>query len=115
MILFDDTQLIGITGVFGGREPSHCKTASLVMSFIVPEYRRRGLSSMLYAARLDWIRMQDKFNRVVVAVRVSNEASQRACGRFGFTYVGRTPRAWPDGTTEDELSYELQLTPVKGW
>ena len=112
--LFDDTQLIGITGVFGGRESSNCKTAFLVMSFIVPEYRRRGLSSKLYAARLDWIRMQDTFNRVVVAVRASNEASQRACRRFGFTFVGRTPRAWPDGTTEDELSYELQLieTPV---
>jgi hypothetical protein len=26
--------------------------------------------------------MQDKFNRVMVAVRASNEASQRACRRF---------------------------------
>jgi RimJ/RimL family protein N-acetyltransferase len=79
------------------------------MSFIAPEYRRRGLSSKLYAARLDWTRKQDRFNRVVVAVRASNDASRRSCRRFGFTCVGRTPRAWPDGTTEDELVYELQL------
>jgi hypothetical protein len=47
--LFDESQLIGMTGVCGGRERSNCKTAFLVMSFIVSEYRRRGLSSMLYA------------------------------------------------------------------
>jgi RimJ/RimL family protein N-acetyltransferase len=107
--LFDGAQLIGITGVFGGRGKSDDDTAFLVMSFIVPEYRRRGLSSMFYHARLDWIRRHDKFKRTSVAVRASNEASQRACRHFGFECIGRALRTWPDGTTEDELVYELQL------
>ena len=106
--LFDGTRLIGITGVFGGREDSD-DAAFLVMSFIVPEYRRCGLSSMLYQARLDWIRMRGKFKRAVAAMRASNEASQRACRHFGFTCIDRAPRTWPDGATEDELIYELQL------
>jgi RimJ/RimL family protein N-acetyltransferase len=107
--LFDGARLIGITGVFGGRKNSDDDTAFLVMSFIVPEYRRRGLSSMFYHARLDWTRRCDKFKRILVAVRASNEASQRACRHFGFECIGRALRTWPDGTTEVELVYELQL------
>jgi len=53
--LFDAAQLIGITGVFGGRDESSDDAAFLVMSFILPEYRRRGLSLMLLSgvSRLD--------------------------------------------------------------
>jgi RimJ/RimL family protein N-acetyltransferase len=108
--LFDGAQLIGITGVFGGRDEPSDDTAFLVMSFVLPEYRRRGLSLMLYRACLDWIRVRRKFKRAVAAIRASNEASQRACRRFGFNCIGREPRTWPDGMTEDELIYELQLT-----
>jgi RimJ/RimL family protein N-acetyltransferase len=107
--LFDETRLIGITGVFGGRKDPDLETAFLVMSFIIPEYRGRGLSAMLFRARLDWIRQRGKFKRVVTAARASNEASQRACRRFGFACIGRAPRTWPDGMTEDELIYELRL------
>jgi RimJ/RimL family protein N-acetyltransferase len=107
--LFDGTRLIGITGVLTGREDSDDDTAFLVMSFILPEYRRRGLSSMLYQARLDWIWMRDELKRAVATMRASNEASQRACRHFGFKCIGRGPRTWPDGMTEDELIYELQL------
>jgi GNAT superfamily N-acetyltransferase len=107
--LFDGAQLIGITGVFGGREDSDGDAAYLVMSFIKPKYRGRGLSSLLYEARLDWIRMRNRFKRALAAVRASNEVSQRACQHFGFACISRAPRTWPDGTTEDELVYELRL------
>ena len=107
--LFDGTQMIGITGVFGDRENSEAGTAHLVMSFIIPEYRKRGLSRMLFHARLDWIRIHGKFKRAIAKVRASNEVSQRACRHFGFVCIDRTPRTWPDGTTEDELVYELRF------
>ncbi len=108
--LFDGSQLIGITGVFGGREGSDADTAYLVMSYIKTEYRRRGLSSLLYEARLDWIRMRNRFKRAVTTIRASNDVSQRACQHFGFTCISRAPRTWPDGETEDELVYELRLS-----
>jgi GNAT superfamily N-acetyltransferase len=82
--LFDGAHLIGITGVFGRGD-----TAYLVMSFILPAYRRRGLSAMLYQARLDWIRMHREFKRAVTAIRASNEVSQRVCQAFAFTCIGR--------------------------
>jgi RimJ/RimL family protein N-acetyltransferase len=102
--LFDGAHLIGITGVFGSGD-----TAYLVMSFILPAYRRRGLSAMLYQARLEWIRMRREFKRAVTAIRASNEVSQRVCRAFGFTCIGREARTWPDGSMEDELIFELQM------
>ena len=102
--LFDGAHLIGITGVFGRDD-----TAYLVMSFILPAYRRRGLSAMLYQARLDWIRMRREFKRAVTAIRASNEVSQRVCQAFAFTCIGREARTWPDGSIEDELIFELQM------
>jgi RimJ/RimL family protein N-acetyltransferase len=102
--LFDGTHLIGITGVFGRAD-----TAFLVMSFILPAYRKRGLSAMLYQARLDWIRARGKFKRAVTTIRASNEVSQRVCRAFGFTCIGREARTWPDGSTEDELISELRM------
>jgi len=107
--LFDGPRLIGIAGVFGGQEEANRDTAFLVMSFIMPEYRGRGLSAMLYRARLDWIQQKGKFKRVVAAIRASNEVSQRACRHFGLECKGHAARNWPDGATEDELIYELRF------
>lgn len=107
--LFDGTRLVGITGVFTRREDPSGQTALLVMSYIEPAYRGRGLSDMLYRARLDWIRASGRFHTVHVSHRASNEASRRANQRHGFVKTGAEPFTWPDGATEDEIHYELTL------
>jgi len=107
--LFDGTSLIGITGVFTWDSDPSGRTALLVMSYIEPGYRGRGLSQKLYAARLDWIRRSGRFHTVHVSHRASNEASRRANQRHGFVKTGAAPFAWPDGTLEDEVHYELAL------
>jgi RimJ/RimL family protein N-acetyltransferase len=107
--LFDDERLIGITGAFASPDDASGATAALVMSYILPPYRNRGLSRQLYAAALDWTRTHARFSRVIVAMRASNAASRRACERHSFVPVRRVPRTWPDGTGEDEIIYELQL------
>jgi RimJ/RimL family protein N-acetyltransferase len=107
--LFDGQHLVGITGAFAWPDDRSDETATLVMSYIVPAYRGRGLSRLLYAAALDWTRAHPCFEHVVVAMRASNAASRRACERHGFTPVRTAPRAWPDGATEDEIIYELRL------
>jgi len=110
--LFDEEHLVGITAVFPSSEDPSGRTAILAMSFILPEYRERGLSRLLYKARLDWIRSQGVFKRIVVSHRASNEASRRAIERHGFLPTRSAPRTWPDGTVEDELFYELQISPA---
>jgi RimJ/RimL family protein N-acetyltransferase len=107
--LFDGDRLVGITGVITKREDPSGRTAMLVMSFIVPAYRGRGLSRLFYDARLEWIARHGTFDRVVVSHRRSNEASRRANQHFGFILKETASRTWPDGTVEDELSYELVL------
>ena len=105
--LFDGERLIGITAAFTWREDPTRRTAILAMSFILPEYRRQHLSRILYQTRLDWIRAQPQFTRVVTSHRLSNEASRRANQHFGFVETHRSSKTWPDGTDEAEVFYEL--------
>ena len=107
--LFNGEHLVGITGAFAWPGDPAGKTATLVMSYIVPAYRGRRLSRLLYAAALDWTRANPRFRCVIVAMRASNAASRRACERHGFTPVRTATRTWPDGATEDEVIYELRL------
>jgi GNAT superfamily N-acetyltransferase len=108
--LFDAGHLIGITAVFRSREDPSGETALLGMSFIAPEYRGRGLSRLLYKARLEWIRTKGLFKRVVVSHRASNGASRRAIERHGFLPTRCAARIWPDGITEDEIFYEMRIS-----
>ena len=107
--LFDGPHLIGITAVFSQREDPTGQTALLAMSFILPSHRGRGLSRSLYDARLAWIRAQPQFRRVRVSHRASNEVSRRANQRYGFTPVEKLATTWPDGTTEEEVFYEMSI------
>jgi RimJ/RimL family protein N-acetyltransferase len=107
--LFDDEHLVGITGAFAWPDDRSGETATLVMSYIAPAYRGRGLSRLLYAAALDWTRAHPCFGRVIVAMRASNAASRRACERHGFKPIRAATRTWPDGATEDGIIYELRL------
>ena len=107
--LFEGERLIGITGVFQSSDDPSGETAILVMSFILPSYRGRGLSRMFYEARIQWVREHRQFKRIVVSHRKSNEVSRLANQRHGFVQTHSAPRTWPDGTTEDEVSYELKI------
>ena len=82
--LFDGELLIGITAAFTSCEDPSGETALLAMSFILPKYRGSGLSRLLYEARLDWIRTNPHFKRVVVSHRLSNEVSRRAINDMDF-------------------------------
>ena len=108
--LFDDDTLIGITGVFSWWEDTSGETAIFVMSFILPSHRGRHLSRMFYEARIQWVREHRRFKRIIVSHRESNEVSKFANQRHGFLQTHRLPHTWPDGTTEDEIFYELTIS-----
>lgn len=111
---FDGERLVGITGVVTARDDPSGETAMLVMSYLLPEYRGRGLASAFYEARLAWLRERPRYTCVVVSHRHSNEPSRRANQRFGFVPVASVPTQWPDGTVEDEVTYELRLGGAEG-
>jgi RimJ/RimL family protein N-acetyltransferase len=107
--LFDEARLIGITAVFRDRDDPSGDTALFAMSYIEPDYRGRGLSERFYTARLAWVRAHGGFKRVHVSHRASNEASRRANQRHGFVRTRAESKRWPDGSTEDNVHYELML------
>lgn len=104
--LFEAEKLVGITAVFTDRDDLSGQTAHFAFSFILPSHRGRGLSRMLYEARLAWVRARPKFRRILVGHRSSNEPSRRAMLAQGFVRIGQEPRVWPDGITEDDVHYE---------
>ena len=108
---FDGDRLVGITGVITFRDDPSGETAMLVMSYLLPEYRGRGLSALFYDERFRWLREHPQFKRVLVYHRRSNEPSRRAIQRYGFILTHAVPTTWPDGAIEDEFHYELSLVP----
>ena len=107
--IFDRGSLIAITSVFTWVEDPTGETAILASSFILESHRGRGLSRMLYDARLHWITARPQFKRVVVGHRLSNEPSRRANQHYPFRTFRRESHAWPDGTVEDEVYYEMRI------
>ena len=106
--LFDHEDVIGVTGIFRSDKDPSGKTARMSMSYIAPEYRGRGLSKLIYEARLDWARSND-FERVIVAHRNGNDASRAANQAFGFKLYESEKIEWFDGTKDLDCRYELFL------
>ena len=107
--LFEDAALIGITAAFAKQEDPSGETAIFGMSFILPPWRGRGLSRLLYDTRLEWAKARPRFKRVVLSHRESNAASRGAHRRYGFTLTGRVLQPGPDGASEHEEFYEMAL------
>jgi RimJ/RimL family protein N-acetyltransferase len=112
--LYDDGVLIGITGVWTHQNDPSGATAVFGASYIRPDYRRRGLSGLLYGARLEWALRNQAWRKVVVAHREGNEASRRANQKSGFKLTHKDVNAqWPDGTFADQCWYQLDLEELR--
>ena len=108
-LLFADETPIGITGVGVSRADPTRRTAFLWGSWLEPEFRRRGISDLMYKTRLDWARNQPGIEKIVVSHRASNVASKYANQKHGFVFTHTDEKTWTDGATEDEVWYELKL------
>ncbi|MBL1408496.1 GNAT family N-acetyltransferase [Sphingobacterium faecale] len=104
--LYHQSNLVGLTGValFYG---DHSK-ALLFSSYIKPEHRGKGVSTLFYEERMAWAR-QKNCRSILVSHRAGNEASKAANQRFGFVYTHSEKVTWPDGSTDDELMYSLDI------
>ena len=111
--LYDGDKVIGLTGVFVSRDDPTGKTAVFAMSYIDPAYRGQKLSRYLYEARIGWAQAQPQIEKIVISHRESNEASRRANQAFGFQHIDTQAKDWPDGTSENEMIYQLDVTTLK--
>jgi len=104
--LYHNQSLIGLSGVTIKKD--NTATAIFFASYIKPAHRGKGLSNLLYEARMEWVRLQ-KCQFITVSHRAGNESSEAAIKRFGFKYSHTEPVNWPDGMKADELTYLFQL------
>jgi RimJ/RimL family protein N-acetyltransferase len=104
--LSDGQKQIGLTGVVEAKDDP--EATALIASYIHPDYRGKGLSNLFYKARIEWSR-QNGYKRVIVSHRASNAASKAANQKFGFIHTHNESKTWPDGLTEDNVFYKLDL------
>jgi RimJ/RimL family protein N-acetyltransferase len=108
-MLFENETPIGITGVSVFRDDPTNRTAMFWGSWLEPDFRGKGLSEMIYRARIDWAQRHPTVERIIVAHRASNLASKYANQKHGFVFTRTHEIVWSDGATEDEVCYELKL------
>lgn len=104
--LFQHDHLIGLNGVVTHRDDPEGKTALMIMWFMRAGYQGQGLFHDLVKAGIDWAEAEPRFDRILVDHRDGNEASRKSNQKHGFTCVGREPKKWPDGKTEDMVLYK---------
>ncbi|MBS0263930.1 MAG: GNAT family N-acetyltransferase [Planctomycetes bacterium] len=76
--------------------------------YIRAAYRGRGLSKLLWEARITWARVHE-LRRITTIHRLSNVRSMRSILTQGFVETERIPAETISGATEPELVYELVL------
>lgn len=108
--VFDDQMPVGMTAISVYRDDATNATAIMWGSWLEPHLRGKGLSEMMYRARLAWANSHPTIKKIIVSHRASNLSSKSANQKHGFFYTGTTERVWPDGTREAELHYELVLS-----
>ncbi len=110
-LIFENETAIGITCVSVDRNDPTKKTALLWGSWLTPQFRGKGLSELMYQARINWAKEQPTAEKIIVSHRASNIASKHANQKHGFVLTHKTEKVWTDGVTEDEIFYALKIKP----
>ncbi len=110
-LIYEDETPIGMTCVGVDRDDPTKKIALFWGSWLAPRFRRKGLSELMYQARINWANQHPTVERLVVSHRASNLASKYANQKHGFVLTHKNEKIWTDGATEDEIFYELRIKP----
>jgi RimJ/RimL family protein N-acetyltransferase len=108
-MIFENEKPIGMTGVSVFRDDPTKRTAIFWGSWFEPNFRGKGLSDLMYKARINWAKEYPGIERIIVSHRASNLASKYANQKHGFSFTRTHEKVWTDGATEDEVCYELHI------
>jgi RimJ/RimL family protein N-acetyltransferase len=108
-IIYDDETPIGMTGIYIPQDTVTKTTAVLWGSWLESKYRRKGISELMYKARIDWAKSQPEIKRIEVSHRESNVASKYANQKHGFKLLKEKDKVWQDGVSEKDVIYSLDI------
>jgi RimJ/RimL family protein N-acetyltransferase len=101
--------LVGMTGVALKRDDPTGRVCVLWGSWLQPDFRKKGFSTLMYQARLDWARAHPTVQRVIVSHRASNLASMHANQKHGFVKTHVEDHIWLNDEREPQIFYVLEL------
>lgn len=107
--IYDDEMPIGMTGIYIPQDTVTKTTAILWGSWLESDYRRKGVSRLMYKARIDWAKQNKNLRRIEVSHRESNLASKYANQKHNFKQIKEEDKKWHDGIMEKDVIYELNL------
>jgi len=107
--IYDDEKPIGMTGIYIPQDTVRKTTAVLWGSWLDSDYRRKGISDLMYKSRIDWAKQQPDIRKIKVSHRESNLASKYANQKHGFRLVKKEDKVWHDGVEEKDVIYELKI------
>ncbi|GAA0886168.1 hypothetical protein GCM10009120_47670 [Sphingobacterium siyangense subsp. cladoniae] len=102
--LFENEKMIGITSMLLLNK----EEAYFGQSFIQPQYRKLGLSSLLYKIRMVWA-IENQLRKLTISHREINMISKAAIRKAGFHYSHKELVQWLDGTSGYSMYYSLLL------
>ena len=103
------SELVAMTGVYQESQAKLRHIAAVWGVYVQPEYRGRGVATMLLDAGMSWAQKRDMLV-IKLAVVTTNSAAIRCYMRAGFRVYGVEPKALQyDGVFYDELLMALEL------
>ena len=110
-MIFENQTPVGMTCISLDRDDPTNRTALLWGSWLEPLIRGKGLSELMYEARINWAKVHPTIEKIIVSHRASNLSSKYANQKHGFSPTGVvTERVWPDGIREKEFHYQLTIS-----
>jgi RimJ/RimL family protein N-acetyltransferase len=107
-LFHNKNEIIGLTGIY--RDKKDPQLAWLVASYIQAPYRRKGLTRLLYQARIDWAKIQNHIHTLVVHHREDNEISKKSHQKFNFEFIKTyEPVTWPNDEIAPYVEYRLKI------
>lgn len=108
-LVYDGNIPVGMTAVGIDVHDKTKRTAFLWGSWLEPRLRGQGISKKIYQQRITWVEQHPTANKIIVACRESNRASQHVILSHEFLFTHGMKKTWPDGVEEKELFYKRDL------
>ena len=104
-------ELVGTVGFYRETALKLRHKGNLVMMYVAPEMRGRGIGRALVEAALRRLRALDDLEQVLLGVVVTQTAARRLYESLGFRVYGREPRAVK--IAEEYLDEEFMVLELK--
>ena len=104
-----NNKLIATAAVFPYWEDDTGDVGYLSWNYVLPKFRKKGYGELLIHFRIKWAKYERAYKKLIGSFRHTNIASQKNCKKIGFEYTHSVMTEWPDGTTDEEYYFSLDL------